>query len=273
MGASSSLSSASSTSSAAPNNNALAILGSRLGRVESFLRENNINLNLTQAYQQIGLLYNSFKNDLEQTRQDLDAQIADFEQLRAYVNSLVLKAVPPEIMAEFDRLSKFIKALFDADHLTQERIERTRPVLAFGSMATDEQSVKQLAGTVYTLNSELYVSDPGDVEISGGAIVIKIAGTYRVELVATLFSTGGGADTNGFSDVGLYLNGTLVKKRLAGSYWGFADAKIISVIVVSSVPSRVTAGCAGTWRINEQRCAQASMLVERIFDAPIPRLA
>lgn len=269
----------------AVDNTILTTLGARLSKLEDFLKLNNVNINLTQAYQKIGLLYYNLKNTIDIVREDLDVQVADFEQLKAYVNSLVLNSTPPEVLAEFDRIGLFISSLFENDKNILRSIERTRPVVAFGSMGSPTPSgsangigdigsntsyVTQQEGTVYRL-TDTYASDTNDIQVTSEGIIVKTMGTYRASVTATIWGSGGpgGSGTEGFSEVGLYVNGQLVYKRLTGCAWGYSEVAINYIVLVNSPNTRISIGCAGSWRKNEQRCVQASLHVERLFDKPV----
>lgn len=243
----------------------------RVSALEAFFRDNNLNLNLTKAYQQIGLVYNQFKNRLDGVEESLDKQIADFDKLVAYVNTLTIKNIPPEISYEFDRLSALIKKLFLGEQFLQDRIDITRPIIAYASMpdVSGDDGLEQKAGTIYPLSSNWYASDQSDVMMLNNGIYVKRPGTYKLSGVVTIVATGGGAGLHGHSGVGLYMNGSLLRQRFCGTYWGKDCATIIFLATTNS-PATFTIGCSKSWDENAQKCSQAALLVERVYEAPIP---
>lgn len=252
----STLNSAASSNNTNNNNNTL---GLRVSKLEDFLKANNVNLNLSGAYQQIGLLYNQFKNTLDITREDLDKQIADFERLKAYVNSLSLSNIPPEIWDEFSRVAAFIKSLFNNQQKFSDELENRKAICAFGEAPN---KVQQYAGTIYTFTQNTFTSDVADIEAINGGFTIKRQGVYRVMLFARVANDRGDRSR---ASVAIYLNGSQVVSAPSDAWWEFLTATAIAVIRVQTVPVQITAGCSESWHDDSpQYCRSASLMVERL---------
>lgn len=237
-------------------------VNARISSIEEFLRKNNMNINLTQAYQQVTLLYNQFKNALDITREDLDKQISDFEQLKAYVNSLALKNIPPEIWAEFDRVAKFIKDLYDNDKSLVAWQTDHEPACAFGQCFT---FIEQKAGSMYPFVQQ-YTTNYKDIEFQNGSALIKRRGIYRVLLNAFVASDNNG---NGKSELGIYINGSVAVTVGSTCYWGMTATPCMYMMPVTNVPTTVSAGCTKDWWGEYRQMENfASLTIERM--GPIP---
>lgn len=241
------------------NMDALSSLGKRITAIENAIKNKDLNLNLVQGYQEVGLLYNQLKSATEGVREDLDGLGARFLQLKAYVESLVLGQIPAEVIAEFDRLALLIKNLFNTQQAVMDDLDYKRLMVAYGESTN---KVEQLAGTQYAFLSNTYTSNPKDIMPSGGAFTLYHRGYYKVMLFAQVANDRGDRSRAG---IGIYLNGSQVGSAPADAFWEHLTATAIVIVNVQNAPAIISAACSESWHDDsKQFCTKATLLVERI---------